>query len=106
MKNIALCFVSIALTSLCVNAQPIQINQATIAASGNRSTGGFPFTITQPGSYILTGNIVVSLGGGIEIASDNVTIDLNGFTISGPVRCTGKGATLSCTGEPPLGVLC
>jgi hypothetical protein len=106
MKKLAFATLLLTLTSMCVIAQPIQINQATIAASGNRSTGGFPFTITQPGSYILKGNIVVPLGGGIEIASDNVTIDLNGFTISGPVRCTGKGATLSCTGEPPLGVLC
>lgn len=42
------------------------------------------FRITQPGSYYLTGNITVPAGrSGIEIASSGVTIDLNGFTISG-----------------------
>jgi parallel beta-helix repeat protein len=40
--------------------------------------------ITQPGSYYLTGNLVVGAGGvGIQVSADNVTIDLNGFTISG-----------------------
>lgn len=42
------------------------------------------FSITAPGSYYLTGNI--TLGGGIMIAirinSDDVTLDLNGFTIA------------------------
>ena len=39
------------------------------------------FKITQPGSYYLTGNVAVGSGlDGIEIASANVTIDLNGFT--------------------------
>lgn len=41
------------------------------------------FKITQSGSYYLTGNLVTSAtGSAIEIAADNVVIDLNGFTIS------------------------
>lgn len=40
--------------------------------------------ITQPGSYYLTRSIVgVSGKGGIRIASDDVTIDLNGYTLQG-----------------------
>jgi parallel beta-helix repeat protein len=42
------------------------------------------FKITQPGSYYLTGNITgVSGKHGIEIASGGVTIDLNGFQLTG-----------------------
>lgn len=45
------------------------------------------FVITQPGSYYLTQNYTI-LGfpanvHGIKIAADNVTIDLNGYTLSG-----------------------
>ena len=99
MKNVALSIVAMAFTSMCVVAQPVQISQATIAAStANRSTNGFPFTISQPGSYILTSNLVVPPNThGIIITSDNVTLDLNGFTISGPIQCTGSGASLTCT---------
>jgi hypothetical protein len=42
-----------------------------------------PFTITQPGSYYLTTNLTVSSGwDAITIATNGVTLDLNGFTIS------------------------
>lgn len=42
------------------------------------------FRITQPGSYYLTGNITGVAGkSGIRIAADNVTIDLNGFSLIG-----------------------
>lgn len=41
------------------------------------------YRITLSGSYYLTGNLTVSPGqSGIEIAANNVTIDLMGFTIS------------------------
>ena len=60
---------------------------------------GFPVTITQPGSYQLTSNIVSSSTtiNVIEISADNVTLDLNGFSIIGPRTCTGDNATLVCT---------
>jgi hypothetical protein len=41
-----------------------------------------PFTINAPGSYYLTGNLAVSDGDAIVIATSGVTIDLAGFTIS------------------------
>lgn len=42
------------------------------------------FKITQPGSYYLTDNVVGVPGKlGIEIAASDVTIDLNGFTLTG-----------------------
>lgn len=56
----------------------ILINQATVMAAG-----GFPYVINQPGSYKLSGNLVVaSYVDGIHVEASNVTIDLNGFSIT------------------------
>lgn len=41
-----------------------------------------PFTISQGGSYVLTGNLTVATGNAITVAADSVSLDLNGFTIS------------------------
>ena len=43
-----------------------------------------PYTITQPGSYYLTTNLIGGAVVGIEINADNVTLDLNGFAVIGP----------------------
>jgi len=51
-----------------------------------------PFTITQPGSYYLTTNLTVSGGDAITIATNGVTLDLNGFTIASTApSATGYG---------------
>ena len=51
-----------------------------------------PFTISEPGSYYLTTNLTVSGGDAITIATNNVTLDLNGFTIaSTAASATGYG---------------
>jgi hypothetical protein len=67
------------------------INQST-ALAGNVTPGdtaGFPVTLSQTGSYKLTGNLVVPEGKtGVEITASNVTLDLNGFSIIGPSTCT------------------
>jgi hypothetical protein len=39
-------------------------------------------TISQSGSYYLTTNITVAAGNAITITANNVTLDLNGFTIA------------------------
>jgi hypothetical protein len=45
---------------------------------------GLPLTISTPGSYYVTGDLTGSQGNaGITINTDNVTIDLNGFTLIG-----------------------
>ncbi len=41
-----------------------------------------PFTISTPGSYYLTKSLSVASGDGIRISVSNVTLDLNGFTLS------------------------
>jgi hypothetical protein len=46
--------------------------------------GTFPIVISQPGSYFFTRSLNgVSSTDGIEIAADNVSLDLNGFTLAG-----------------------
>jgi hypothetical protein len=55
-----------------------------------------PFTITNPGSYYLTTNLTVSSGNAITIATNGVTLDLNGFTIrSTAASATGYGIVLN-----------
>jgi len=52
--------------------------------------------ITSPGSYYLTRNITVSSGDGVTIATNNVTLDLNGFTIASTASpAVGSGILLS-----------
>ena len=59
--------------------------------------GGFPYKITTSGSYRLASNLVVSEvnTNGIDVLTDNVTLDLNGFAITGPVVCSGPPVTCS-----------
>lgn len=105
MKNVVIVIASIALVSGCALAQNgiVQINQATVAATPtNRATGGFPYIITQPGSYQLSGNLTVPTGvGGIGIAASNVTLDLNGFNITclGPI---GIISAIYSVGSPSM----
>jgi len=65
----------------------VLINQSTVMAAG-----GFPYVISQPGSYKLSGNLVLSttpagnyapLGADVAIliAHSGVVLDLNGFSI-------------------------
>jgi hypothetical protein len=60
---------------------------------------GFPIMICQSGSYRLSGHLSVPNAdtNGIDITADNVTLDLNGFTLSGPVTCTPFSIPLHCT---------
>jgi len=53
---------------------------------------GFPVLITQSGSYRLAGNLTVPDENTIAIliAAPSVSIDLNGFSIIGPVICAGS----------------
>ena len=71
----------------------VEINQAKALAGGVTATdtAGFPVTIDAGGSYRLTGGLVGVVGqDGIVISSDNVTLDLNGFSVIG-VPASGNG---------------
>ena len=67
---------------------PVLITQDS-ALAGDITPGdapGFPVTLSLPGSYKLASNLTVTSGirrNGIEIDAINITIDLNGFVISG-----------------------
>lgn len=78
----------------------IEINQARALAGGVTAGDepGFPVTISQPGSYRLTGSLTVPDANttAIVITESFVTVDLNGFSIVGPVVCSGTPTT--CTG--------
>lgn len=57
-----------------------------------------PFSITAAGSYYLTTNLAVAAGSAITISTDNVTLDLNGFTISSTANpAAGAGVLVSGT---------
>ncbi len=82
----------------------IEINQARALAGGVTpgDIAGFPVTLSQPGSYRLTSNLTVDQNTrAIEITSGHLSIDLNGFEISGPNTCSASSnlppLTISCT---------
>jgi hypothetical protein len=79
----------------------LEINQACAVNTGwfAGDTAGFPVTVTVAGSYRLTSNLTVAATStsGIKISVDNVTVDLNGFAISGPIICSGDGGGISCS---------
>jgi hypothetical protein len=74
---LALAMLLVPVYAFAVDGQ-VLINQSTVTAAG-----GFPYVISQPGSYKLSGNLTVPSGSnGIAIQSSAVTIDLNGFSIT------------------------
>ena len=104
-----------AATPLSAGAQTgsIEINQARAVAGGVTAgdAAGFPVTISEPGSYSLTGNLTLSAGDvpgpgrthAIEITASNVTLMLNGFAIQGPGICGFDATTgaATCVGHLP-----
>lgn len=81
----ALAFALAQATALAVDGQ-VLINQSTVMAAG-----GFPYIISQPGSYKLSGNLTMNTTqngnyNGLDIAilinANNVTLDLNGFSLT------------------------
>ncbi len=78
MKKSVFCFLTMMLTSVCAFGVDgtVLINQSTVIA-----LGGFPYTISAPGSYRLSGNLTVPNAAttAVVIAADNVTLDLNGL---------------------------
>lgn len=55
----------------------------TVFASGVIDIAYSPYTINQPGSYLIVKNLTTANGNGIAINASNVTIDLNGHTLYG-----------------------
>jgi hypothetical protein len=80
----------------------VLINQSTITngLTGCPTGGHFPIVICQPGSYRLSGNLTVDENTtAIQITASDVSVDLNGFAILGPVKCSfGQQCSTSGTG--------
>ena len=81
----------------------IEINQARAEAGGvtEGDAPGFPVSLQSPGSYRLVGDLVLPNGdtSAIIVASDAVSIDLNGFAIRGPNALTDPSAACSAGGN-------
>ena len=78
----------------------VLINQNTsVSGLPGCPHAGLPIVICQSGSYRLTGNLTIPNANtdGIDINADNVTLDLNGFAISGPVKCTAGTYPVQCS---------
>lgn len=78
----------------------LEINQTCAGQTGcfSGDTPGFPVTITTPGmSYRLTSSLTVPNENtdGIVVSTSDVSVDLAGFSILGPVTCSGN--PLVCT---------
>jgi hypothetical protein len=76
----------------------LEIHQACVAAGCFAGDDpGFPVTIAAAGSYALTSNLTVpdAATSAIQFDVPNVTLDLGGFVVAGPVVCTGEPVT-SC----------
>ncbi|KNZ34148.1 MAG: hypothetical protein AD742_01705 [Methylibium sp. NZG] len=85
-------------------SDPVDID-ADAAARGNVTAGdapGFPVTISQPGRYRLRSDLLVPPhADGIVITAPDVTLDLNGHRVHGPVRCTHSAVirAVACNGR-------
>jgi hypothetical protein len=78
----------------------VLINQGT-AATGvpGCPVSAFPIVLCKSGSYRLSGNLTVGdvNTDAIHVTSSNVSLDLNGFTISGPVNCKPANPIVTCS---------
>ncbi|MEZ4290024.1 MAG: right-handed parallel beta-helix repeat-containing protein [Myxococcota bacterium] len=84
----------------------LEINQTCATTTGcfSGDSVGFPVTISAPGAYRLTSELITPLFGGanvtlVEVTGDDVDLDLNGFGLRGLVPCTGVPATCSVSGS-------
>ena len=76
----------------------VLINPTGVVQGGQCHGQGFPIRLCAPGSYKLVGNITAPAGSdAIDVEADNVSIDLNGFSLNGPVTCTVTAGP-SCSG--------
>jgi parallel beta-helix repeat protein len=80
----------------------LEINQSCATQTGcfSGDTPGYPITISSAGSYRLTSNLtgIIANTDGIFLTASRVTIDFNGFSLTGPSAGTGVGNGISGTG--------
>ena len=89
-------FLFIALVfSVMLTAAPVFADGEFYVIAGGSGVGtkitNLPYTISAPGFYYLTGNLSRTSGDGITVDSNDVTIDLMGFRLSGSLTANGIG---------------
>ncbi|WP_425259279.1 hypothetical protein ACPOLB_00305 [Rubrivivax sp. RP6-9] len=99
-----LTLIATALLAAAGAAQAQQTIDHNKALAGNITPGdapGYPITITRSGHYKLMGNLTVPAGlQAIFIQADDVTLDLNGFTVAGPGTCVrAANRAVTCQGN-------
>lgn len=92
---------TIACTTLILTMAGAATADAAAGPRKLRAPRTFPLVIDAPGSYVLIGNFTVPSADtdAISITASDVTLDLGGFTISGPVVCGGIPTTCSPSGS-------
>jgi hypothetical protein len=83
-----------------LNVAPVLADDIYVIGGGGVGTRitSLPYTINSPGFYYLTGNLTYSgpsSSDGITVSSDDVTIDLMGFLLTGPGSSGPNGITVS-----------
>ena len=70
----------------------VLVTTVTLAGDGQIDIATLPYTISQPGSYVVVKDLTLSTTGadGITITANNVTLDLNGHTLTGPGKYAGS----------------
>jgi len=93
-----------------INLPVVEIDQDCATGAGcdtGNDSSGFPVTITDPGNYRLASDLTTNDQNThlISIEDANITLDLNGFALNGPVTCSGTPVTgCSPTGGTGNGV--
>ncbi len=102
LMHAAVAFTTLFLAQAALAQGYTEVNQAVVDASG-----GFPYSISTPGYYRLTGNLAKTAADGsvaaVVISTSDVTLDLGGFEIEGPGICSRNASTgaVTCTGHVP-----
>ncbi|MFZ5453193.1 MAG: hypothetical protein ACOZF2_15145 [Thermodesulfobacteriota bacterium] len=76
------------LAALLLCAAPVPAADGLLVVGGHPAMGtritSLPYTISVPGHYFISRNLSYTGGHGITVNSSNVTLDLMGFTVTGP----------------------
>src|SRR5215471_14991683 len=111
VRSLKVLFILISAVPILASAAAAQVHiSQTAALAGGITPGdapGFPVTITSPGNYVLDSDLAVADADttAIDVSADNVTIDLNGFTIRGITVCDYSGWALGLPGScRPVGL--
>lgn len=88
-----------------IASEPPQIIDQSRALTGGITPGdapGLPVTINRSGHYRLGTDLIVPAStSGIVIEAPNVTLDLNGHSVSGPVKCAQNKTTRAVACSAP-----